>query len=1163
MRIKHLLPLLLLIFAITQCWAQPNQYIGSTDLSDWKGIGKLGKEAALIASGDTISYTYFDQNRIYFPGISRPFLGDAADWTPYSGLSFELFLKKESTAQITATFKVDSLDYGDLNPVSTAQVSLTGKGWHEVYIPWDMFDVDAGQKQATLFAVKHLLLSIKNEENDELKIRNVKVTKGLKTFLEAGIRGKSANVGTQVQYEFVVGNTTEHPQAIQMHIETMGWESMQASIEPSAVRLSPGQVQKCILTVDIPDHLPPGIREQQVIKAIANGDGASEATLTFTTAVSVPFPNIVFTAAGWQKIKDKAETYDWAKEGFDDYVEKAEKWEAPKAVDFSDVEGRPLGKSVFNTAAYGALDCGIAYQLTGNEAYVTKCLALLRRLSDPKTGYPATLVGGSNSFVGEGKFWQSVARMYDLIRTSPQVTEEDKKLIEATFRLFVTQTLKGNTKGAISNWNVAELTAAVYCALNLQDWHLINQLLYNPTGIYKHLEHGIMSDGWWYECAVGYNTWVATEFSEIALALEPWGINFKDMIFPIGTTKHFSLLSSRRQGGIMGMEFEKWGKIERNSVCIKDMWDASIPYTDYRGVLLAVNDAIDGRLSGKSYELAYYLYGDPEYAAVIRRGKGRDLLYGVPDLPEYTSEQMKVSAYADNMGIVQLRSQAEDREQSEQIQAALHYGSHGGYHGHFDRTNLVHMSRYGRSFYGTLMYWYGYSSYLYKFLKQVSINKNMVTVDEKMQQPVPNKRLLFHTGDMMQATAIETDSKWSQPPYGGIPREGTFAEKMWEEGRSIELPDEQPEFGEVTEFTEPVLQRRVMLVMDDYVVLADYLEGDEEHTFDWTFNAKGFKGIEAEKKKYLRHTNQRNTDPIGSAQFITDCDWWSVEGTARTKFEMCFGDDCDNRGVRFPHSVDGPLKIDVFNAWPKKADIMIGTSNEAFHVNKQLWYTVSADGKTVVNDSTGAWILGSKTVSADISGTKQLELTTKTPGRYGNNSIFWGNAKVVLRDGSERLVSSLPVKYENIIMPETEGLDYYGGPVKIQGELLGNSTPGMPESNEVTGKITVDLSGLDVVRFEAKIGSDYPLGDETERLKNMVVRDKGEKARYLAVVEPYENESVIASVEAKNENELTVTLTDGRVQEITIADLESEDGAVKVSVRELKGGKVIREETAN
>jgi hypothetical protein len=41
-------------------------------------------------------------------------------------------------------------------------------------------------------------------------------------------------------------------------------------------------------------------------------------------------------------------------------------------------------------------------------------------------------------------------------------------------------------------------------------------------------------------------------------------------------------------------------------------------------VLPAINDAVDGKVSGKPYELAYFVYRDPEYAAIIQRGEGRD-----------------------------------------------------------------------------------------------------------------------------------------------------------------------------------------------------------------------------------------------------------------------------------------------------------------------------------------------------------------------------------------------------------------------------------------------------------------------------------------------------------------------------------------------------------
>ncbi|AWW32776.1 hypothetical protein DN752_22985 [Echinicola strongylocentroti] len=1141
-------------------YSQSKENIGSPDFSDWSGIQDVEGGIATIQNAQAISYTYAHQNRVYFPDIQRNYFGDAADWTAFSGLAFDLYLGSTSLTEVTAVLKVDSLDYKELNPVSTAKVNVLGEGWHKVYIPWDMFDIDAGQRLGTLYAIKHVSLSVNSNDRTTHQIRNVTVQKGRATYLEGGIQGKSAKAGEKAIYRFEVGNSTDLPQAVTLRIETMGWESMKAKLSNNIIELAPGESKEMELSVYIPDHLPEGIREKQVIKAIANGMGESEATLTFTTAVQLPFPNIVFTPDKWQDVKDKVANYEWAKEGLAAYEEKAQQWKVPKGNDFSDVEGSLLGKSVFNTDGKEILDCAIAYQLTGKEEYAAKCLAVLRRLTDPEIGYPATLVGGGNSFVAEGKFWQSIGRTYDLIRGSELLTPRDRELTDETFRLFVNQTIKGNRRGAISNWNMAEITAALYCALNLQDWHLIEQLLESPTGVYKHIEHGIMNDGWWYECAVGYNTWVATELSEIAIALEPWGINLKDRQFPIGTTKHFSLLASRREGGLMGMQFEKWGKIERNSVGIKAMWDATVQFLDYRGVILAVNDAVESQVAGKPYELAYYLYRDPEYAAVINRGDQRDLLYGVPDLPEVTSEQMKKSTYADNMGIVQLRSQTKGREQREQLQASLHYGSHGGYHGHFDRTSLVNMARYGRSFYGTLAYWFRYQSYLYKFWKQTSINKNMVVVDEKMQLPVENFRTLFHAGEMMQATAVETNSKWSYAPYGGIhyKADQTFAEKVWEEGRSITIPENAPEYGAVTGYTEPVMQRRTMLVMDDYVVLADYLEGEKEHQFDWMLQVKGFKGIYADKVKYSHHTFQMNTDPLGSAQFITDCDWYITEGTTKTQYEMCFGEGCDNRGVRLPNRADGPLKIDVYNAWPRKNEVMIGTSTESVGVNKKLWYTISADGEEVVNDSTGAWILGSKTIALDIAGKKQLELASKTESRVNNNTLFWGNAKVILSDSSEVFLSTLPLTYENILIPDEKGKDYYGGPVKIQGEQMDMSTPAMPEDTKEWGKVKVDLSGLDVVRLEAKVGGDFPLGDETSRLKNMAVRSHGKKARYLAVLEPYENESMVKEVIAKNENELVVKLLDGREQHITLSGME--EGNVSVAVEEYKNGKLIRQE---
>ena len=42
-----------------------------------------------------------------------------------------------------------------------------------------------------------------------------------------------------------------------------------------------------------------------------------------------------------------------------------------------------------------------------------------------------------------------------------------------------------------------------------------------------------MPDGWWYECTVSYNLWVASEYVQIGLALNPFGYSLLTEKFPV------------------------------------------------------------------------------------------------------------------------------------------------------------------------------------------------------------------------------------------------------------------------------------------------------------------------------------------------------------------------------------------------------------------------------------------------------------------------------------------------------------------------------------------------------------------------------------------------------------------------------------------------------
>ncbi|MFR9534599.1 MAG: hypothetical protein SNG49_07140 [Rikenellaceae bacterium] len=1158
---KKVLSILALLSLSLSVNAQLREPIGQFDFSDWTKVKTDGANVAEIRSGGQISYTYPDQPhvekgfRVYYNGC---------DWSQYKGLSFEVYLDKASEAQALVTFGVAEENAKHLEPVNTAEVNLYGQGWCKVFVPWSQFSLVAGQR-GTLQGVHSLDLSVSSQENKKIKIRNVELLKGEVVALSAPRQGGAAAAGETVKYSLTLGNTTSDPQMVQLQLPKQGWEAMTTTITPSVVSLAAGEEKEVTIEVALPASLPQGANEVQAIRVTANGQGSKAEIIEFTTSVKVSSPFIVHTPEGWDEVIAKADKYDWAKREIERYDRKAQEWTPLEIAKELPSMNPQMGHYLYHTNEIeNLMECAVAYRLTGKVEHAEKCLYIIRNIINPESGYPATWRVNQNNFVKEGGVFQNVARTYDMIMDCGLLTDEDHRLIEESFRLYIDIVINGNDDGGIGNWDLSELTGALYCALMIQDYHLAKEIFFSPTGIYQQFAQGVMSDGWWYECSVGYNLWCATMFSEAAVALRPWGYNFLDEQIQIGKVSHYSLMPNRMEPGLYGMDFNKWGAIEKNSIGIKAMWDALVPMLDYRGIMFAVNDAQETSVIGEPFEMAYYLFRDPEYASVIKMGGKRDLLYGVPELPDFESVKNKQSAYADNIGVVQLRSQTEGREQREQIQAALHYGSHGGYHGHFDRTNLLSMMRYGRSFYNPEMIWYGYQSYNYKFLVQTSMTKNMVVVDQKMQEPKESKRTLFYTGDMLQATSVETSARWSHPPYGGMQygdKAGmSFQEKAWEEGRQFVFPEDEPEYGELTGFTEEIDQRRLMIMMDDYIVLADYVTGDESHTYDWLFQMKGFKGLTADKKEFLRHDNQLSEDPLSAAQFFTSCEWYSTEGTVRSSYEMLFGPGSDNAGTRAPNSEDGPIKIDVFNAWPLKNEVTVATVPENHDVAKQLWYEVSADDKKILSDSTGAWILGRKEISLDIKGSKELTLSTKLKGRIKNNTIFWGNAKVTLKDGTQVDLNSLPIKYVNTLQPTAAGADYYGGSVTLGGEPMATSLAAMPEDERSEAQIVVDLSGVEVASFEAIIGGDFPLGDETQRRRTLNVRAEGNDARFLSVIEPYEAESVVKSVKAESADKLIVELIDGRVQEITIENLEGDGENITIEVKEYKNGVLLREE---
>jgi hypothetical protein len=1085
------------------------------------------------------------------------------DWRDFYGVQFDVRPADDSSITLTATISIPlqpvRLDYV---PSSKAVIVIHGASWHHVTLPWSEFDFPQAEPAFLKFVSQFRL---DTSGGGRIELANVRLVGAPTLAMDCNIRGKPCAADRQVQYAVSISNCTNQNQAVALSIQKHGWEEMPATVSPVQLDLPPGAAGECTVTVHVPARVPPGGRETQVLQAIANGDVSSSSEISFITARELPHPNIVHTVDGWSDIRDKVKHYAWAKQDQDDFVRRAEQWSVPNIArppgnDPHDKSGPFLFPSTEHTNTYNA---AIAWQLTRNRQFAEKVALLLRRLADPATGYPKTLRACPQSLVQEGEFFQHSALAYDMILDSGVLTDSDRHQIEQAFRDYMeTIRLEADT-GAINNWDVSEITGALYCALAIEDWSAAQRFYSGPSGILDQLSKGVMDDGWWYECAVSYNVWVATEFSQIAIALQPWGINLRDLRVPAGFAPNFSIIPWSLQPGLYGMAFEKFGPVVHSSINIKRMWDALPVFIDYRGVMFGVNDAQERQQDGQPYEVAYYLYHDPAYAAIIAHSRRRDLLYGVPELPKNTPDLTDKSAYADNVGLVMLRSQSAGQPARQRIEAAIHYGTHGGYHGHFDRTDLLALMRYGRSFFNPEMIWYGYLNYMYKFYVQTSVSKNMVVVDEKMQEPVESQRLLFHTGPMMQATAVQTNARWSNPPYGGMVYDwftGGFAEKSWTEGRSIPIPENAPIYGNIGPYSDRVLQRRAMVVTDDYVVLADYLRASQVHTFESLLQIKGFKGLDAPGKTFVRHTGQWNADPLSSAQFITDCDWYDAQAPAVARFEMNWGDVGGPRepNVGMATQEPGVLKMDVHSLWPPRQEIMIGSAPEDHNTQKQLFYTVSGDGRKLAGGKFGSWILGKVDIDVPVDGVRQLQLQTSVAESH-RPTIFWANARIVKRDGTEIPLSQVSPKMQNVLLPPKSGQDYEGQSINIVGIDYPRAIPGEPNDSDAPAIVTVDLSGVDAVRFKAVLGGDYPR--DPQQRKTYAIGTRGTSARFITLIEPYEKTRVVQNARATSADSLEVQLSDGRVQTIALQDFEGDGRDIGVSMIETKNGNLLRTET--
>lgn len=1105
----------------------------------------------------------------YFRGLNSENDG-TYDLRKYYAFRMAVKCKKGALVNLHCVLWRDTIKEDRHNLMNSTSVSVILKGtgeWQEVVIPITSFDYNKGQSYFLKF-IKRIVVTI-DGSSEKVQWKDASFIKAHSLALETDVYSRPLDTSFQTEYKVKVTNTSTTSQSVMLSIRREGWEGMKANVTPSSLFLESDESAFVTVKVTGSSYLPSGASETTVLQATPLFDNGKTELLELISVVPVKSPFVVHNENGWKQVKEKIEKYSWAKNEFDELLRVAESFQVPevKKGTLSDQGTEGLVRAYIESALH---QTAIAYYLTGNRVYGEKVAETLRRLTDPVLGYPRTQHLTFQGIPQEGGTMEGLLFAYDLIKDSGLLSEDECRDVEYTFRLYCLNVIDMMGDGGISNWSVFNLAPAAECALMLHDMHLFNELAYGPCGLIDHLRYGTMDDGWWYEMSLSYNLGCAVCYTTMALTAQAFGIDWLNRKFPSSLTHKVGLRPFESEN-LQGMKFDKFGPLMHNTIDIKRMWDGILLYPDYRGVMFGMGDGHEQMVAGNQFELAYYAFRDSRYASLLKRSSKRSLIYGVPELPQDSVDLSSQSGYSDNAGIAVLRSNKENKKKPEErIQVALKYGTHGGYHGHFDRISLLSLMRYGRSFYNPETSWFGYGSYMYKWWVQSSMSHNMVVVDGKMQEPTTCHRLLSYSGKRMQAFAMTTDARWSQPPYMG----GYDQIEQVKRGEAPYVPipsgEDLPVPGDIGAYSEPVHQRRMVVVTDDYVLIADYLKADSTHVFD---NLWQLRGVTPGVQLHFKNEDaQWDTNPLSSGQFITSVKNYFYENGGLIHSIHHFAplgkggmnlavNHWETGGQNRLYNEPGDLQMDVHLLWPRNTEVRIGDYAEQWGTDKKMKYRILADGKQIAGNVFRPWILGENQIQVDLQNVKQIVVEVETDRREGKPfSLMLADACVITRTGKRIHLSSLNSQTENVAFLPHKGKDYQEGPVKIAGKQYVDVVGIEPVDSKKVARLVYDIEGLDAVRLEGVLGNDFFVGNEEQLRKTVGVRQKGKEACFLTLIEPFEKKSMIKSVHVVSANEIEVVLSDGRAQRLYIENFYGSYNRSQVRLEEWKDGQLLGRE---
>lgn len=791
---------------------------------------------------------------------------------------------------------------------------------------------------------------------------------------------RTGEAGETLSYGVILENETDFRRYVTVGMHRLGRESM-AFLFPDRVLVEPGERKRIEVRAIVPETMPRGGVEKAVLEWMADGRGDKLRRTVLYGARRRRHPYLLHTEKGWKHLAETLERDQELGRAFRrEYVETAEAWQTPlphgggHVYESASQEGflrtgiawKLTGKEEYlgKVLRYisGLLDEEKGYFATGR----TYFQFAESEKEYEKGGFPEHHAC-SAGWVQEAEFMIKLAFVYDLIWDCGEVDWEMRAGLERLMRSYMAFESWRLTDGDGNNFQLAEATAGLFFACLLQDHPLTERFLSGTNGLYELMGAVFADDGSYFEGATGYMRLAAEILLQAAVALENMEMNFKDQYVPASYDKNvihapWAAWEGAKGNGrpFLGMSFARDGAVERPGRRLRDYMDMLRRMLNPWGILFSANDSNEQDFS-VIMETAAYVYRDPGYLT----GKGGSILYGPHMLKGrhggFAQEERpwnvlqnfgpggSILNRGNGFGILR-----EDWDEEEPVQAVLKFGQHGGYHGHFDRLSLLSFMKGNRTFHNNEYAWYGYDSFLFKMWVQTSMAHNMTVVDGRMQKPSPcrcvyyadhervrGERALGVYGDgrgdgkedeaerngagadrlreTFSAVCAQTVTEWTDPPYGGqTPYLLKFPEeKCAREGRYVLPAGCGRRQGEIGEDSEPVFQRRLLILFHGYCILWDYLEGSGgRHGYDCLYHPMG--SFENEDEIVFQERVRFSQDPFGAGQFVMNCRSAWREGT------LCLRFHAGQARVNGNDIVDNLPETAVWRAWPKTGNVTIG-----------------------------------------------------------------------------------------------------------------------------------------------------------------------------------------------------------------------------------------------